>query len=121
MTRPVLVTAVAALFFLSGASGAPRSAEPLGRAPLDLEPAINGRVSPSGRFPTPAMEEEFATYLEWVDAQGLSPLVAFESLLQERPVELASPRMQEQFEAYMEWVAEHGLSPFYAFTAGMRD
>lgn len=120
MTRSVLVTALAGLFLLSGASGAPRSAERPDQAPLDLEPAINGRVSPSGRFPTPAMEEEFATYLAWVDAQGLSPLVAFESLLQESPVELASPRMQEQFKAYMEWVGEHGLSPFYAFTAGAR-
>jgi len=117
MTTSRLATAFVGLLLLSGA---PQSAEPTGAVPLGLEPAINGRVSPSGYFPTRAMEEEFTNYLAWVGAQGLSPLVAFESLIREEPVGLASRRMEEQFEAYLRWVDHEGLSPFYAFGAQRR-
>lgn len=75
-----------------------------GETAPDLEPAINGAVSANGLFPSQAMEEELTAYLRWTKMQGLSRLVAFESMIDggsfaDNP--LPSRRMEEQFGAYM--------------------
>lgn len=36
-----------------------------------LEPCINGSVSASGTFPTQAMENQLAAYVEWTRKNGL--------------------------------------------------
>lgn len=68
-------------------------------------------------FPTSAMAEEFADYLRWTKANGLSRLAAFEALVEGRSVDdvhLPSERMREQFTAYLRWTEAEGLSPYYA-------
>lgn len=117
MFRAVIVAVVAGLLLMSAPVN---SAEPVGGTSLDLEPAINGAVSATGLFPSQAMEEEFAAYLRWTKDEGISRLVAFESLIgagSTAEVRLSSERMEGQFEAYLRWVEEQDLSPFYAFTA----
>ncbi len=80
-------------------------------------------------FPSQAMAEQFADYLAWTKAQGLSRLAAFEALMDradqassgarqsqpEQPAALPSQQMAEQFQAYLRWTEEQELSPFYAF------
>jgi hypothetical protein len=87
---------------------------------LTVEPCINGEVSASGLFPTHAMEDAFAAYLDWTEDQDLSRLVAFEPVIADGVIaggQFPTRRMEEQFVAYMRWVDEQGLSPFYAFVA----
>jgi hypothetical protein len=99
-------------------TGAARSSELPIKTNLGLEPTLNGGVSANGLFPTQAMQEEFSAYLDWTKDQGLSRLVAFESVIAGEDVagaRLRSQRMEDQFVAYMIWVQEYELSPFYAF------
>ncbi len=115
MFKSVLLTGIVGAFLFSGAA---RSADTAGAASLDLEPAINGAVSATGLFPSQAMEEEFMSYMRWVRAQDMSPLVAFESTIDGGAAVndvLPSQEMAEQFTAYLHWVDDEGLSPFYAF------
>jgi hypothetical protein len=116
MFKAVLLAGIASLPVLSPPV---KSAEPMGGTSLDLEPAINGAVSATGLFPSQVMEDAFAAYLHWTRDQGISRLVAFESMLDggtAHGVTLPTQRMTAQFEAYMSWVDEQNLSPFYAFT-----
>jgi hypothetical protein len=46
-----------------------------------LEPAGNGNISASGRFPTQAMEDQFNAYVAWVQNAGLTKAEAFDSLI----------------------------------------
>ncbi len=76
----------------------------------------------SNPFPTKVMAEQFADYLAWTKAQGLSRLAVFEALRDTEKGEFAtevlpfpSEQMAEQFEAYMRWTEEQQISPFYAF------
>jgi hypothetical protein len=115
MLRSYFLAVTTGLVLISASAG---SAEPDGGGNLDLEPAMNGAVSARGLFPSQAMEEEFSRYLRWAKEQGLSRLVAFESLLAnggDMQASLGSRRMEEQFEAYLRWVEDQGHSPFYAF------
>jgi len=113
-----LTLALALLAFGAQAEPGPRSAH-------DLEPCINGEVSAGGRFPNQAMEDAFHAYLRWTKDEGLSPLVAFESVIGGGAADdrraLPTPDMAKQFEAYLRWVDEAGLSPFHAFAASSRD
>ena len=70
------------------------------------------------------MVEQFAAYLAWTKAQGLSRLVVFEDLEQgdgpRPPDQRAEPQlptaaMRAQFDAYLAWTRAQGLSPFHAF------
>ncbi len=117
MIKSVLATGIAGLLLLSGPG---KSTVAFGETVPDLELAINGTVSANGLFPSQAMEEEFAAYLRWTKMQGLSRLVAFESMIgggSSAEIPLPDRRMEEQFGAYMRWVDEQGLSPFSAFMA----
>ncbi len=80
----------------------------------------------SNPFPSQTMAEQFADYLAWTKAQGLSRLAAFEALMDQadqassnritgRTTELPNQQMVEQFEAYLRWTEAQQLSPFYAF------
>jgi hypothetical protein len=74
--------------------------------------------SESNPFPTRAMAQQFADYLAWTKAQGLSRLAVFETLSGDRisgDVELPSEEMREQFNAYLRWTELRGLSRYYAF------
>jgi hypothetical protein len=77
------------------------------------------RVDPkSNPFPTQAMAQQFADYLAWTKAQGLSRLVVFEALSDDQAIgaaRLPSEEMTKQFEAYLRWTELHGLSRYYAF------
>jgi hypothetical protein len=115
MLRAALVAGIAGLLLMSAPL---KSANPVAGTSLDLEPAINGAVSATGLFPSQAMEEEFAAYLRWTKDEGISRLVAFESMIgagSTAEVRLSSERMEGEFEAYLRWVDEQDLSPFYAF------
>lgn len=117
MFKAILVAGIAGLHLMSAPVA---SAEPVGGTSLELEPALNGAVSETGLFPSQAMEQEFAAYLRWTKDQGISRLVAFESMIDAGSasgVRLPNVRMEEQFEAYLRWVDEQDLSPFYAFMA----
>lgn len=46
-----------------------------------LEPAGNGNISASGRFPTQAMEDQYNAYVAWVQDAGLTKAEAFDSLI----------------------------------------
>jgi hypothetical protein len=46
-----------------------------------LEPAGNGNISASGRFPTQAMEDQYNAYVAWVQTTGLTKAEAFGSLI----------------------------------------
>jgi hypothetical protein len=79
---------------------------------------------PLDAFPTKEMAEQFAAYLAWTKAQGLSRLAAFESLPAEQvhfspnlsaQRSLPTPEMAEQFNAYLSWTRSEGLSRFHAF------
>jgi hypothetical protein len=114
MSKAFVVAGIAGLLL----SAPVKSSEPVGGTSLDLEPAINGAISATGLFPSQAMEDAFAAYLRWTREQGLSRLVAFESMLDAGTVHgmtLPTPHMTAQFEAYMSWVDAQDLSPFYAF------
>jgi len=72
----------------------------------------------SNPFPTPAMAEQFADYLVWTKAQGLSRLAVFESMSDVSlgtGAGLPNEQMAEQFRAYLRWAELHGHSRFYAF------
>jgi hypothetical protein len=65
------------------------------------------------------MEDAFESYLRWTQVQRLSPLVAFESLIEggaDPDTLLPTRHMAAQFRDYLRWVEEEGLSPLYAFT-----
>lgn len=69
-------------------------------------------------FPTQAMATEFAAYLRWTKAEGLSRLAAFKALADPAyagGVELPTEQMAEQFRAYLDWTERQGLSRFHAF------
>lgn len=73
-------------------------------------------------FPSKAMAQQFADYLAWTKAQGLSRLAAFEALRDieqgQRASEVLSfpsEQMAEQFDAYLRWTEEQQVSRFYAF------
>jgi len=73
-------------------------------------------------FPTKAMAKQFADYLAWTKAQGLSRLAAFEILQDIEQRKMAaealpfpSEQMAEQFDAYLRWTEDQQVSPFYAF------
>jgi len=46
-----------------------------------LEPAGDGNISASGRFPTQAMEDQYNAYVAWVQHTGLTKTEAFDSLI----------------------------------------
>ena len=46
-----------------------------------LEPAGNGNISASGRFPTQAMEDQYNAYVAWIQTTGLTKTEAFDSLV----------------------------------------
>lgn len=46
-----------------------------------LEPAGNGNISASGRFPTQAMEDQYNAYVAWVQDAGMTKAEAFDSLI----------------------------------------
>ncbi|MCA1791444.1 MAG: hypothetical protein LC667_16845 [Thioalkalivibrio sp.] len=46
-----------------------------------LEPAGNGNISASGRFPTQAMEDQYNAYAAWVQKTGLTKNEAFDRLI----------------------------------------
>jgi hypothetical protein len=79
---------------------------------------------PPAAFPTEEMAEQFAAYLAWTKAQGLSRLVAFEQPAPDRAhlspnlvggTRLPTPEMSRQFAAYLRWTREQGLSAYHAF------
>lgn len=47
------------------------------RPVASLDGGLNGKVSATGRFPTQAMEDQFNTYLNWVEREGLDQDYAF--------------------------------------------
>lgn len=107
----------------TGYSSAPLT--PLSPAVVDVA-ELRSLDAGSNPFPSQAMAEQFADYLAWTKAQGLSRLAAFEALMDQadqatssarsgRPAELPNQQMAEQFEAYLRWTEEQRLSPFYAF------
>jgi hypothetical protein len=86
--------------------------------------AVTRPSVPVEQFQTPEMAEQFAAYLEWAKAQGLSRLVALERLDGDRlhlsphlsaEPGLPTPEMVEQFDAYLRWTREQGLGRFHAF------
>lgn len=112
MAHPMLPLTLALLALSARAEPGPTSTNA-------LEPCINGDVSKSGRFPSQAMEDAYASYLGWTHDERLSRLVVFESVIdggKEPGRVLPTREMAEQFEAYMRWVQEGGISPFYAFS-----
>lgn len=92
----------------------PGSAEPARAFHKDLEPALNGQVSASGRFPTQAMEDAFHEYLRWTKENGLSRLAAFESQHRDREI-LPTLAMAEQFREYRAWTERTDARRFHAF------
>lgn len=46
-----------------------------------LEPAGNGNISASGRFPTQAMEDQYNAYVAWAQNTGLTKAEAFDRLI----------------------------------------
>jgi hypothetical protein len=118
MVYPCLPLALALAAFNVGAAPDPDSS-------IESEPCIRGDLSASGLFPTQAMEDAFESYLRWTQVQRLSPLVAFESLIEggaDPDTLLPTRHMAGQFRDYLRWVEEEGLSPLHAFTASrLRD
>lgn len=101
------------------------AAENLASAAPQVSPPAAARVAiPHDAFPTPEMAEQFAAYLAWTKAEGLSRLAAFEQL-EHGDVHLSpnlmpsaglpTPEMAEQFEAYLRWTREERLGRFHAF------
>lgn len=95
---------------------------------VELDPCMNGQVSTSGLFPTQAMEEQFASYLDWTVAQGLDVTFALnpavEAITSLDPGANGSvsttgtfpnQAMEDQFNAYLAWTEAAGLDITYAF------
>ncbi len=99
------------------------SAEPLPTASSVVTSAELRQVdAASNPFPTKEMATQFADYLAWTKAKGLSRLAAFEALREIEQGKAASEvlpfpsqQMAEQFETYLRWTEEQKVSPFYAF------
>ena len=94
----------------------------------ELDPCINGQVSTSGLFPTQAMGEQFARYLEWTAAEGLDVTFALEPTVEAITTLdpganglvsatgiFPSRAMENQFNAYRVWTEAAGLDVTYAF------
>lgn len=95
---------------------------------IELDPCMNGQVSTSGLFPTQAMEEQFARYLDWTTAQGLDVTFALEPTAEAVSTldpgangsvsatgNFPSQAMEDQFNAYLAWTEAAGLDVTYAF------
>ena len=95
---------------------------------IELDPCLNGQVSTSGLFPTQAMEEQFARYLEWTAAEGLDVTFALEPTVESITTLdpgangsvsatgiFPSQAMEDQFTAYRVWTEAAGLDITYAF------
>jgi len=131
MMLPTLMTAGMTLLLLAaGDLAAGRAADPEQTAPRTAAIAEPTSLSPGptihakDAFPSAEMVEQFAAYLAWTKAQGLSRLVVFEGLEQgdgpRPPDQRAEPQlptaaMRAQFDAYLAWTRAQGLSPFHAF------
>lgn len=85
---------------------------------------------PADAFPSPEMAEQFAAYLAWTKAQGLSRLVAFEHPDRDRAhlspnlvggTRLPTSEMAREFAAYLRWTRDQGLSPYHAFSVSNFD
>jgi hypothetical protein len=131
MMLPTVITAGMTLLLLAagdlaaGRAADPGQTEPPAAAvaePTSLSPGPT--VHAKDAFPSPAMFEQFAAYLAWTKAQGLSRLAVFESLERgegprssDQPAQpqLPTVAMQAQFDAYLAWTRAQGLSPFHAF------
>jgi hypothetical protein len=97
-------------------------------SPIELDPCLNGQVSSSGLFPTQAMEEQFARYLEWTAAEGLDVTFALEPTVESITTldpgangsvsatgTFPTQAMEDQFNAYLAWIGAAGLDVTYAF------
>lgn len=119
-----MLTFVAALAAFSGLqakdAGTPST--------IELDPCMNGQVSTSGLFPTQAMEEQFARYLEWTTAEGLYVTFALEPTVEAMTTldpgangsvsatgTFPSQAMEDQFHAYLAWTEATGRDVTYAF------
>jgi hypothetical protein len=123
----VFPTLVAGGFSLLMTSASNVAAEQVALAEADQPTvSVTEHVVSEQVFPSDEMAEQFAAYLAWTKEQGLSRLVAFETLRPEqihlspnlsaqRP--LPTPEMAEQFHAYLKWTREKNLGRFYAFQA----
>ena len=89
---------------------------------IELDACMNGQVSTSGLFPTKAMEEQFARYLEWTAAEGLDVTFALEPTVESITTLdpgangsvsatgiFPSQAMEDQFHAYLAWTKAAGL------------
>jgi hypothetical protein len=98
--------------------------QPMSSALDPVTPVVNvadlRRIEPSSNpFPTRVMAQQFADYLDWTKAQGLSRLAAFEMLSDDPTsgdLQLPTEEMAAQFNAYLRWTDLHGLSRYYAFS-----
>jgi hypothetical protein len=96
--------------------------------PKNVEAAINGEVSASGRFPTQAMEDEFNRYLDWVAQNDLDVTHAITPRIQ--PTSALEPAgngeisatgrfptqaMEDQYNAFVTWTLASGLSTIEVF------
>ena len=95
---------------------------------IELDACMNGQVSASGLFPTQAMEEQFARYLDWATAEGLDVTFALQPTpeatttldpgangsVSETGI-FPSQAMEDQFHAYLAWTEAAGLDITYAF------
>jgi hypothetical protein len=95
---------------------------------IELDPCMNGQVSTSGLFPTQAMGEQFARYLEWTAAEGLDVTFALEPTVEvittldpgangsvSATGTFPSQAMEDQFNAYLAWTEATGRDVTYAF------
>ncbi|MCA1789781.1 MAG: hypothetical protein LC667_07970 [Thioalkalivibrio sp.] len=95
---------------------------------IELDPCMNGQVSTSGVFPTQAMGEQFARYLEWTAAEGLDVTFALEPTAEAITTldpgangsvsalgTFPTQAMEDQFHAYLAWTEASGLDVTYAF------
>jgi hypothetical protein len=112
------------------ASVDPVSAERFVEAQEPPATAASAIQVPADAFPSATMAEQFEAYLAWTKAEGLSRLVAFESLpadeIHHSPdlsgqMRLPSAEMAEQFDAYLRWTQEEGLGRFHAFQVSQFD
>jgi hypothetical protein len=98
------------------------------RSMIELDPCMNGQVSASGLFPTQAMGEQFARYLEWTAEEGLDVTFALEPTVVSITTldpgangsvsatgTFPSQAMEDQFHAYLAWTKATGLDVTYAF------
>jgi hypothetical protein len=70
MHAHLLPLAFSLLAFSVFAEDGPDHPSRAAEADLTLEPCINGAVSPSGTFPSQAMEEQIDAYIAWSGKTG---------------------------------------------------